>query len=276
VSGSRQRINLRPAVAAGAVGVAALAFAGPASAAGDPPSRLEGNFTMSGKVLRTKNIQGEKKGQKYTRTWKFTPSCATGPCQKVQLIRTLSNGSKDTVNLTWNGSAYISKRNLTVAGNCNGKPVKKTDHALVKISATVTGTADRKGVPVSTKLDATFSGDHKIACPGGAKATASTASSLTGVRTDPPKPPVADFEFDPPSGSVADGSNQISFFDASSDPDGGKLASWQWSFGDGGTDAAQNPTHTFASPGTYSVTLTVVDADDGASSTISHDMQIAP
>ena len=32
---------------------------------------------------------------------------------------------------------------------------------------------------------------------------------------------------------------------------------WSWDFGDGGTSTAQNPTHTYATPGTYSVTLTV-------------------
>ena len=42
--------------------------------------------------------------------------------------------------------------------------------------------------------------------------------------------------------------------------------SWQWSFGDGGTSAARNPTHTYTAPGKYTVTLTVSDAA-GATST---------
>ena len=41
------------------------------------------------------------------------------------------------------------------------------------------------------------------------------------------------------------------------------IASYAWSFGDGGTSASQNPLHLFAQPGTYDVTLTVTD-DDGA------------
>jgi len=38
--------------------------------------------------------------------------------------------------------------------------------------------------------------------------------------------------------------------------------SWSWSFGDGGTSTAQNPSHQFASAGTYSVSLTA-DNDEG-------------
>lgn len=48
------------------------------------------------------------------------------------------------------------------------------------------------------------------------------------------------------------------FFDQSTDADG-PIVSWAWDFGDGGTSSEQNPTHTFAQPGNYTVTLTVVD-----------------
>lgn len=40
----------------------------------------------------------------------------------------------------------------------------------------------------------------------------------------------------------------------------GSPASWSWNFGDGGTSAAQNPSHTYASAGTYNVTLTITNA----------------
>jgi PKD repeat protein len=37
----------------------------------------------------------------------------------------------------------------------------------------------------------------------------------------------------------------------------GLLPSWSWNFGDGSTSTLQNPTHTYNSPGTYQVSLTV-------------------
>lgn len=37
------------------------------------------------------------------------------------------------------------------------------------------------------------------------------------------------------------------------------IGSWAWDFGDGGTSTLQNPTHQYASAGTYTVGLTVID-----------------
>lgn len=39
------------------------------------------------------------------------------------------------------------------------------------------------------------------------------------------------------------------------------IISWSWDFGDGGTSSNQNPEHTFSSPGSYTVSLTVSDGD---------------
>ncbi len=48
------------------------------------------------------------------------------------------------------------------------------------------------------------------------------------------------------------------FTDASTDTDG-SVDSWDWAFGDGNTSTAQNPSHTYAANGTYTVVLTVTD-----------------
>jgi PKD repeat protein len=45
----------------------------------------------------------------------------------------------------------------------------------------------------------------------------------------------------------------VSFFDASS----GSPTAWSWSFGDGASSNARNPTHTYNAAGTYTVTLSV-------------------
>ena len=68
-------------------------------------------------------------------------------------------------------------------------------------------------------------------------------------------PPTADFTY-----SV--NSLAVDFTDLSVDPDG-TIVGWSWTFGDGSASTAQNPSHTFASDGTYSVALTVTD-EDGA------------
>ena len=63
-------------------------------------------------------------------------------------------------------------------------------------------------------------------------------------------PPVADFTGTPIMG---DAPLPVSFADLST----GSPTSWSWTLGDGGTSIAQNPSHTYVTPGTYTVTLEV-------------------
>jgi hypothetical protein len=62
--------------------------------------------------------------------------------------------------------------------------------------------------------------------------------------------PVADFIFNIPG----TGSRTVFFEDRTT---GGEPTSWQWTFGDGTSNSLQNPQHTYAADGTYTVTLTV-------------------
>jgi PKD repeat protein len=66
---------------------------------------------------------------------------------------------------------------------------------------------------------------------------------------------------------------QCSFQDGSSDSDG-IVVSRSWNFGDGSNSSATNPSHTFASAGTYNVTLTVVD-DDGANDSLTRQVTVS-
>lgn len=59
----------------------------------------------------------------------------------------------------------------------------------------------------------------------------------------------------------------------SSDPDG-EIVDWEWDLGDGTTLSGQTATHTYAEPGTYTVTLTVTD-DDGQEATATRDVVIS-
>ena len=67
-------------------------------------------------------------------------------------------------------------------------------------------------------------------------------------------------ENQPPSASFTYSANQlsVSFTDTSTDDNG--VVSRSWSFGDGATSSSQNPAHTYSAAGSYSVSLTVTDA----------------
>ena len=66
----------------------------------------------------------------------------------------------------------------------------------------------------------------------------------------------ADFSADPTSCCVP---LTVRFSDSSASALG-SVVGWFWQFGDGGTSAAQNPTHVYSAGGFYNVTLTVTDS----------------
>jgi PKD repeat protein len=68
-----------------------------------------------------------------------------------------------------------------------------------------------------------------------------------------PGAPVADFSGSPTSGAAP---LTVAFRDQST----GSPTSWSWSFGDGGTSTAQNPSHVYSAPGSYDVTLIATNA----------------
>jgi PKD repeat protein len=63
------------------------------------------------------------------------------------------------------------------------------------------------------------------------------------------------------------------FTDQSTDGDG-TIASWSWNFDGGGSSSTQNPSHSYAAGGTYTVGLTVKD-DDGAEDSINRSVTVS-
>ncbi len=98
----------------------------------------------------------------------------------------------------------------------------------------------------------------------GATATDTTTANISDPAVN--EPPVANAN-GPYAGTTG---VAVSFSSAgSSDPDG-SIASYAWDFGDGATSNTANPSHTYGSAGSYTVSLTVTDnagATDNATAT---------
>ncbi len=73
-------------------------------------------------------------------------------------------------------------------------------------------------------------------------------------RSAGPVPPTAEFSGTPTSGDYP---LEVGFTDEST----GSPTSWSWTFGDGGTSTAQNPSHTYTAAGDYTVSLTATNAE---------------
>jgi PKD repeat protein len=68
-----------------------------------------------------------------------------------------------------------------------------------------------------------------------------------------PQPPVADFSGNPTSGPAP---LDVMFTDLSAN----NPTAWDWTFGDGGTSTAQHPSHQYTANNSYTVSLTVANA----------------
>jgi uncharacterized repeat protein (TIGR03803 family) len=82
-----------------------------------------------------------------------------------------------------------------------------------------------------------------------------SASEICGSPGSTNGAPVAAFTY---SAAVVQCSLQATFTDHTTDSNGAVVA-WLWGFGDGTTSTQQNPTHTYATAGTYNVSLQVTD-----------------
>jgi len=103
----------------------------------------------------------------------------------------------------------------------------------------------------------------------GSSHQSSTQVTVTAPSSPPPpppanKPPQADF-------GVACRDLTCTFTDRSKDDDG-RIASWRWSFGDGRTSSERSPSHSYGTPGRYTVVLTVTD-NGGAGDSQTHEAE---
>ena len=78
-----------------------------------------------------------------------------------------------------------------------------------------------------------------------------------------PVPPTADFDVNPRVGAIP---LEAHFTDQSTNSTT-IITSWNWEFGDGATSTLQNPVHTYSTPGTYDVKLTVTSSGGSDSET---------
>ncbi|OCW97300.1 S8 family serine peptidase [Alishewanella sp. HH-ZS] len=126
--------------------------------------------------------------------------------------------------------------------------------------------------PISSFNGEQMSGDWVLFVSDNASLDTGTLNSwrlnLSALNDGPVDPiaPVAAFSYSI-SGLTA------SFTDLSTDEDS-SIVAWDWSFGDGATSSQQNPSHTFAAAGDYTVSLTVTD-DTGLTSTSSQQVSVA-
>jgi PKD repeat protein len=154
----------------------------------------------------------------------------------------VTSSTAPTASFTANGSGASS---ITVTP---GQTVTLVDTSSGTVTSRVWNLGDGTSATTATVVKTyptTGTRTVRLSVTGaGVTSTATKTINVTAVA------PVANFSASPTSGTAP---LAVRFSDAST----GSITSWSWSFGTGATSTAQNPSYTYSSPGTYTVSLTV-------------------
>lgn len=261
-----------------------LAFSGTAVALADsggaPPTtadgRLQGSFALDGRVTVAHNVRGERAGHLLKRRWSFTSSCASGPCDTISVRRARSGSAADRLTLTRRSPGLYSGSGVFYqALSCHHRRYPQGGRVPFVITVRVASTATVQGAPFATAIRSTYVNarrENLTRCSGFLGHDAARyAGPREGALPGPPAGNFAAVQESAPTSSTYD------FTDTSTAGEGNaRVVARQWSFGDpasgdANSSTATNPSHTFTTPGIYTVTLAVRDAN-GLTSTVSHDV----
>ena len=184
----------------------------------------------------------------------------------VSLTVTGSGGSNTKTNTN-----YVTVSAPPPVAAFSGSPTSGTTPLTVNFTSTPTGSVSSYAWTFGDGGTSTVQNPSHVYSTAGVYTVSLTVtgSGISNTKTNtgyvtvsaPPAAPVAAFSASPISGTTP---LTVNFTNAST----GSISSYAWTFGDGGTSAVQNPSHVYASAGTYTVALTVTGP--GGSNTISH------
>lgn len=201
-------------------------------------------------------------------------SYSSGGSYTVSLVATDDDGATATTSKTITVTAPVANKAPTAAFSqtCTGLSCNFTDGST-DTDGTVTkwswtfgdgGTTTTRSPGHTYTSGGTYTVKLEATDDDGATASSSKAISVSAPTAN--KAPTAGFV-------VTCNKLSCRFTNRSTDSDGTVVA-WKWTFGNGTTATAVNPSKTYAAAGTYTVTLRVTD-DDGATNTKTQSIPIS-
>ena len=218
---------------------------------------------MRARVTQAVNVRGERRGQRLRRTWTVRPqNCNGAVCGSLVLDRERSAGRHDTLTLFRIGrGVYAGHGSFDVPLRCRGIVYEQGAHAPYRIALHIRSAQVVQGIPFATSVKATYVNrfrQNKTPCRLG---RSHDAARYGGSVQALPTAPAASF-------TAAANGMTVAFADTSQPGAGGSpIAARHWDFGDATTSADPAPTHDYAAPGTYTVTLTVTDSNGFSAAT---------
>ena len=152
-----------------------------------PPAtaRLQGIFAMDGRVTVASRVKGEHPGDLVRRAWGFSPTCATGVCPVVDLLRQ-RQGGVDRVTLHLRRPAYyVGAGTFYVPLHCGRRTIARGELASFTIAVTIDQAVQYGDVALASEIKASYTNPRRtnltrcIAFPGH-DAARYTGSIVTG------------------------------------------------------------------------------------------------
>jgi hypothetical protein len=250
----------------------AVALAVPVASAGAATDgRLEGGFSVNGRVTDAYNVRGEHRGDSVRRRWVFHSTCSSGPCRTVGLRRQRGSSGVDRLTLRRTRTGLYTGTGLFYQELvCNHHRYPHGGRVPFRITVRITGTRSVQSTHFATSIRATYVNTHRDNLTRCSGFLGHDAASYSGSREGRlPQPPHGSFTY-----SAAPAPPAYDFHDTSTrGARGAHLVGRRWNFGDpdsgrSNSSTAANPSHTFVGLGTHTVTLKVRDAN-GLTATVS-------
>jgi PKD repeat protein len=182
---------------------------------------------------------------------------ATAASYTVVLTATNSSGSKNVSRTVTVVPALVASFTFSPASPAVGQAVQFTDTSTGGPNSWLWDFGDG-GTSTAQNPSHTFATVSSYTVVLTATNSSGSNSASRTINVVPSSTLVASFTYSPVSPAVG---QSVQFTDTST----GGPTSWQWSFGDGGTSAAQNPSHSYATTGTKTVTLSVTNSTGSGS-----------
>ncbi len=188
-------------------------------------------------------------GAGYTYSWSNNATTQTITVGEGSYSVTVYNANEcsatDNVSVSYYPQTTLSMSSTPESGHS-----RNDGTAIVTANGTAPYSYSWSNNATTAQLTGLTGGNYSVTVTDGNGCTSSAMVSVATTNT----PPVADFSAN--NQTVCLGS-EIAFADLSTNTP----TTWAWNFGDGTTSNVQNPTHTYANAGTYTVSLVVTNID---------------
>jgi hypothetical protein len=166
-----------------AAGLVAAGLVAPAAAAPTTPTgsaRLQGSFLLNGRITAVSGVRGERRGQRFQRTWTFNPTCPSGACAFIGLIRARAGGTDRLTLRRRSPGVYIGSGRFFAPLRCAGQIYARGESVPFSVTVNVTSAAVSNGALIATGVSATYASRSRTNLTPCVRPPAREAASYTG------------------------------------------------------------------------------------------------